>query len=111
MIKDVEGGLLEQSAQLRRCEARERLAQHVRLRLARNAGEQYPILHDGEQPRLLVDGARRLDGRLDQLGQHRLRNRIIGVFAHRAAGVEGLLEFHDVPRCAPIRPKSSALSG
>jgi hypothetical protein len=71
-----------------------RARQHERLGFHRYAIEQILVLDDGENPRLAIDGARRLDGRIDKpikrLTCHRLRR----VVTNRAAAVDGVEYLH-----------------
>jgi hypothetical protein len=93
VVEDVELRIAQHVAErIRR--GSERDLEQVTLGLVGNARKQARILDHDEAPRLLIDGAWRLQGGIDQLAQGRVVDGLGRVFAHRSAFVYGLQQLH-----------------
>jgi hypothetical protein len=93
VIENMEIRIGQQRVEMWR-QRRRRGCQHMRLRRIRYAGKQRLVTHHAERPRLLVDGAGRLNGRVDQRPQRLFIDRLGGEFAHRAPRIDCFPEVH-----------------
>ena len=69
----------------------------MRFGFTRYSSEYGLVSHHAERPRLLIDRARRLNGRVDKLAQRLFIDRLGGEFTHRAPRVDSFLEVHVQP--------------
>src|SRR4029079_7456449 len=95
-VEDVELRVVQYVAEGVRGRA-ERCPQQMRLGMVRNARKQRLVPDHEETPWLLIDGARRLNRRVDQLVQHRFADRLVSEFAHGTPPVNGLQQLHGAP--------------
>jgi hypothetical protein len=68
--------------------------EHVRLCVTRDAIEQTLITHDCESPRLLIYGAWRKYRGVDKVTDRMLVDALCGIFSHRAAARNRLVDIH-----------------
>jgi hypothetical protein len=71
----------------------------VRFGVVRYPIENGFVANHAERPRLLIDRAGRLDGRVDDLADRSFVDRLSGKFAHRTSGVDRFLEVHFLSAC------------
>ena len=94
MMENIDIWVAEDLLEMVGQETRRGGGEHMRFRFARDMREQRLVPHHGKGPGLLINGARRLDGRIDERPQQVLIDRLRGEFAHRAPRKDRLFEIH-----------------